>query len=163
MNERERALLEQRTRRYAAALETDDQAQVLGTFVGCRISETLVGLPVAIVHEFAALERWTPLRGQRFVLGATQVRGEVMALVDLLEGLLARASGECGWMVVLQGRGGRAAAPISEMLGTRIVLASELLPAAQAPLSARGIVGTTGDLWLLLDAAETQSLLEPAT
>ena len=56
-----------------------------------------------------------------------------MALVDLYEALVGRRSESTDWIVVLQGRGGRTAAPVSEVLGTRSVLEDELVPEGLVP------------------------------
>jgi hypothetical protein len=63
-------------------------------------------------------------------------------------------------MVVLEGRGGRAAAPVSEVLGMRELRSRELLPAEQSPLLGAGISAVTHDLWFLVDPAALQAALE---
>jgi chemotaxis signal transduction protein len=160
MDEKTLARLEERTRRYGAPAETKAASRELGRFVGFRVRDTILGIPVAMVHEFAPLAQWVPLGGLRHVLGIAQLRGEVMALVDLFEALAGRPSEVGDFIVVLQGRGGRTAAPVSEVLGTRSVLEEELVPAGQLPLLCPAVTGTTLDLWHLLDGAAVTAALD---
>ncbi len=154
-----RARLEARTKRYGAA-PTQATARDVGTYAGCRLGDLVLGLPVAVVHEFAPLERWTHLKGHPHLLGVTQLRGEVMAFVDLLAALSGRMTGDAEWMAILQGRGGRAAVPVTEVLGTRMVTTADLLPAEQAPTVGPGVAATTSDLWFLLDPAAVGAALD---
>jgi chemotaxis signal transduction protein len=98
--------------------------------------------------------------GLRHVLGIAQLRGEVLSLVDLFEALVGQRSEIGQWIVVLQGRGGRTAAPVSEVLGSRSVLEDELVPEGQVPALCPAIIGTTRDLWHLLDAAAVTAALD---
>jgi len=160
MDERTRAQLEARTERFGAAVEARSASRELGRYVGFRVGDTILGVPVAVVHEFAPLAQWVPLAGRRNVLGIAQLRGEVMALVDLGQALLGRRSPSSEWIVVLEGRGGRTAAPVDEVLGTRGVLEDELCPAGQVPPPCPAVTGTTRDLWHLLDAAAVAAALD---
>lgn len=160
MDEVLRGILEARARRYAAPPLAPDNGADVGTYAGCRIGPTVLGIPVSLVHEFAPLRHWTPLRGRPGLLGVTHLRGDVMALVDLLDLLAARPSGECEWMVVVQGRGGRSAAPVSEVVGIRRVGSADLLPPEQAPSLGRGVSGVTTDLWFLVDPAALAAALD---
>jgi chemotaxis signal transduction protein len=160
MDEKTRARFEERTRRFGAAAETKAAAREVGRYVGFRVQDAILGVPVAMVHEFAPLAQWVPLGGLRHVLGIAQLRGEVMALVDLLEALTGRATEIGDWIVVLQGRGGRTAAPVSEVLGTRSVHEDELVPSGQVLPLCPAVIGTTRDLWHLLDAPAVTAALD---
>jgi chemotaxis signal transduction protein len=163
MDDRVRRVLEERTRRYGQRVEAPDPGEPLGSFAGVRFGALVLGLPVDRVHETAPLGRWTPLGGQAFLLGVTQLRGEVMGLVDLPGALGARAPEgrpASAWMAVLQGRGGRAATPVDEVLGTRVVHAPELLPPGEAPALCSGVTGVTRDLWFLLATDALDAALE---
>jgi chemotaxis signal transduction protein len=161
MDERMREQLEERTRRFGAARETKSASREHGRYVGFRVHDTTLGVPVSLVNEFAPLTHWVPLRGLRHVLGVAQLRGEVMALVDLFEALTGRGAAVGDWVVVLQGRGGRTAAPVSEVLGTRTVLESELLAPGQLPPLCPAVAAVTQDLWHLLDGAAVTASLDP--
>jgi chemotaxis signal transduction protein len=160
MDEKIHKQLLERTRRYGTAIETKASSREVGRFVGLRIQDTNLGLPVSLVHEFAPLTHWVPLRGLRHALGVAQLRGEVMGFVDLLETLTGRRSEVGDLMVVLQGRGGRTAAPISEILGARTVLESDILPREQVPPLGPAFMGVTSDLWHLLDAGAVTAALD---
>jgi chemotaxis signal transduction protein len=160
MDDKTQERLAERTRRYGAAVETKATSREHGRYVGFRVRETVLGVPVAMVSEFAALEHWVPLGGQSHVLGVAQLRGEVMALVDLFEALTGSASEIGDWLVVLQGRGGRTAAPVSEVLGTRSVLESDLVPRDQVPPLCPAVTAATSDLWHLLDGAALAAALD---
>jgi chemotaxis signal transduction protein len=160
MDEKTLARLLERTRRFGAAAETKAASRELGRYVGFRVRDTILGIPVSMVHEFAPLAQWVPLGGLRHVLGIAQLRGEVMALVDLSLALAGRPSEIGDWIVVLQGRGGRTAAPVSEVLGTRSVLEDELVPEGQVPPLCPAVTGTTRDLWHLLDGAAVTAALD---
>lgn len=152
MDDRTLAILQQRTRRYAAKPDAARSEEIaLGTFVGYRVGELTFGLPSSIVHEFAALHHWTPFEGKEFLIGITHLRGDVMSLIDLLKAVTGKPSPPCQWMVVLQGKGGRVAAPATEIIGIREIEMNELLPPEQCPLHSPLIMATTGDLWLVLD------------
>lgn len=152
MDDRTLAILQARTRRYAAKPDEARTEEItLGTFVGYRVGELTFGLPSTIVHEFAALHQWTPFEGKEFLIGITHLRGDVMSLIDLLKAVTGKPSPACQWMVVLQGRGGRVAAPAGEIIGIRQIEMKELLPPEQCPISSPLIMATTGDLWLVLD------------
>ena len=146
-----RAVLEARAQRYAEAPPAPDGATEVGTYTGCRVAGLVLGIPVELTHEFAPLRHWTRLQGRQGLLGVTHVRGDVMALLDVALLLAGREAGGCDWMLVLQGRGGRAAAPVAEVLGSRRVTSADLLPAEQAPVVGPGISGVTADLWFLVD------------
>ncbi len=160
MDERTRATLEERSRRYGAAAEVRAASKELGRYVGFRVADTVLGLPVALVHEFAPLRSWVPLGGVPHVLGVTQLRGEALALLDLLGALAGRSSGEGDWLVVLQGRGGRTAAVVTEVLGSRTVHEGELAPPGQVPPLCAGVTAVTRDLWHLLDGGAAIAALD---
>jgi chemotaxis signal transduction protein len=162
MDEAMRWVLEARARRYADAPPEDTSGAVVGSYAGCRIGGVVLGLPVEAVHEFAPLRHWTPLKGARDVLGVTHLRGDVMALLDLLAAVTGQPSGECGWMMVLQGRGGRAAVPVAEVLGTRVVRTADLLAKEQEPRVGTGVAAVTSDLWFLLDPDALRCVLDGA-
>ena len=151
MDEAVRRILESRARRFADAPVEEITGELVGEYAGCRVGNAILGIPVSVVHEFSPLRSWTPLRGRPGLLGVTHLRGDVMSLVDLLATLTSNASGECGWMMVLQGSGGRSAVPVAEVLGTRRVHATDLLPPEQAPKLGTGVAAVTSDLWFLLD------------
>ena len=151
MDESVRWVLEARARRFAEVPAAEAPGELVGEYAGCRVGASVLGIPVATMHEFAPLRSFTPLRGRRGLLGVTHLRGDVMALVDLLDLLAGHPAGECGWMMVLQGSGGRCAVPVGEVLGTRRVRTTDLLPPAQAPRLGPGVAAVTSDLWFLLD------------
>jgi len=153
-------VLAERARRYGAAVSVAAAGAEVGTFVGCRAGDAVFGFPVALVTEIAPLQCFTPLAGLRFVRGLTHLRGDVMALVDVFEALTGRPSPQGHWMLVLEGRGGRAAVPVEEFLGARLVREPDLLPAERAPELMQGITAATQDLWLLLDAAAVKSFID---
>lgn len=152
MDDRTMTILAERTRRYAARVASQAEDEItLGTFVGFRLGELTFGLPSAIVHEFASLTQWTPFAGKEFLIGVTHLRGDVMSLIDLLKSVTGRPSPSCSWMVVMQGPGGRVAAPAGEMIGIRQIAMKELLTPEQCPVFSPLLMATTVDLWLLLD------------
>lgn len=151
MDEAMRATLEERGRRYGAPVEAKAAAVDVGRYAGFRIHDAVLGVPISLVHEFAPLRHWVPLSGAAHVLGVAQLRGEVLALVDLLQALTGRPSELGEWMVVLQGRGGRTAAPVSEVLDTRTVTEADLAPQGQAVPLCAAVTRVTSDLWHLLD------------
>lgn len=153
-------ILQQRALRYGKPLDTRSTNPALGTFVGCRIGEIHLGLPSEMVHEFAPLSHYTPFRGRKSLVGLTHLRGDVMSLLDLLEAVTGNATGKCQWMVVLQGLGGRVAAPVNSILGIRIVEMAELLPQDQNPIASPLVMAATNDLWFLLDEQKLQSAFE---
>jgi chemotaxis signal transduction protein len=153
-------VLDERARRYGAPVREAAVGAEVGTFVGCKAGDTVFGFPVALVTELAPLQCFTPLAGLRFVRGLTHLRGDVMALVDVFEALTGRPSPRSPWMLVLEGRGGRAAVPVEEFLGARLVREPDLLPAERAPRLMRGITAATQDLWLLLDAAAVKDFID---
>ena len=63
MDETTRTRLEERTRRYGAKLEAKAASRELGRYVGFRVQDTILGIPVSMVHEFAPLAQWVPLGG----------------------------------------------------------------------------------------------------
>lgn len=152
--------LDQRAQRYGAAASVEALSAEVGTFVGCRAGDAVFGFPVGMVAGLAALPRFTPISGLRFVRGLTHLRGDVMALVDVIEAVTGRSAKMGHWMLVLEGRGARAAAPVEEFLDTRLVREADLLPAEQAPRLMRGITSATKDLWLLLDTAAIQGFVD---
>jgi len=160
MDDRTRETLEARRQRYGAAPPERTAPNVVGSFVGLRIHDVTLGLPVTLVHEFAPLKHWVPLAAGRNILGIAQLRGEVLALVDLLAALTGRASPAASWMVVVQGRGGRAAAPVAEVLGTRVVTESDLAPASQVTPLCDATTRVTRDLWHLVDAVALTAALD---
>jgi chemotaxis signal transduction protein len=139
---------------------TKAASRAVGRYVGFKVEDVVFGLPVAMVHEFARLEHWVPLRTGRTVLGLTQLRGEVLGLVDLLAGVLDRPSQVGAMMLVFELRGGRAAAPVSEVLGTRAVTESDLAPPEQLVPQGPAVAHVTRDLWLLLDATAVRAALD---
>ena len=151
MDEAVRWVLEARARRYADAPPEDGGGALVGSYAGCRIGALVLGIPVDAVHEFAPLRHWTPLKAAGVILGVTHLRGDVMALVDLLASITGQPSGDCSWMMVLQGSGGRAAVPVAEVLGTRVVRSVDVLDSGQAPRIGAGVAAVTTDLWFLLD------------
>ncbi len=159
MDERTRQALLERGRRYGAPVEVKAASRPVGRYVGFRARDAILGLPVAMVHEFARLEHWVPLRRGRTVLGLTQLRGEVLGLVDLLAAALDQPCEVESWMIVLDVRGGRAAAPVSEVLGTRTVTEAELAPPEQLVRRSPAVAHVTHDLWQLLDPAAIAAAL----
>lgn len=162
-DEKFRKSLDARALRYGASVEQANAAAEVGTFVGCRAGGAIFGFPVALVTGFAPLPRFTPVAGLRFVRGLTHLRGDVMALVDVFEAVTGRAAKMGHWMLVLEGRDGRAAVPVEEFLTTRLVREPDLLPADRAPELMRGISAATTDLWLLLEAATVKGFIDAGT
>lgn len=163
MDEATRATLEERGRRYGAPAEVKAAAADVGRYAGLRIHDAVLGVPIALVHEFAPLRQWVPLAGAAHVLGVAQLRGEVLALVDLLQALTGRPSELGEWMVVLQGRGGRTAAPVSEVLDSRTVTEADLAPPGQVAPLCPAVKFVTSDLWHLLDAEAARAALDGGT
>jgi chemotaxis signal transduction protein len=162
MDEKMLAALQERSRRYGIPIATKKSDTTLGAFVGYLAGEIQIGLPSEMVHEFAPLTHWTPFRGSKFLLGITHLRGDVMGLMDLLQALTGRASGDCHWMVVIQCKGGRVAIPVHGIIGIRSVEMGELLNVDESPLSSPLVMATTRDLWFLLDEQKIQSVMESA-
>lgn len=152
--------LDARALRYGASVDQASSAAEVGTFVGCRAGDAIFGFPVALVAGFAPLPRFTPVSGLRFVRGLTHLRGDVMALVDVFEAVTGRMAKMGHWMLVLEGRGGRAAVPVEEFLSTRLVREPDLLPAERAPELMKGVSSATTDLWLLLEAATVRGFID---
>ncbi|HBL27868.1 MAG TPA: hypothetical protein DD490_13600 [Acidobacteria bacterium] len=153
-------VLAERARRYGAPVQAATTGGEVGTFVGCRVGDTVLGFPVALVAEIAPLQRFTPLAGLRFARGLTHLRGDVMALVDVFAALTGQPARQGPWMLVLEGRDGRTAVPVEEFLGARLVREPDLLPAERAPELMRGITAATQDLWLLLDTATVKGFID---
>lgn len=159
MDERTLTILRERARRYATKPEANLEDRVTaGTFVGFRVGELTLGLPSSVVHEFAALSHWTPFEGARFLIGITHLRGDVMSLIDLLKAVSGKPSPVCSWMVVLQGKGGRVAAPAGEIIGIRQVEMGDLLPPGQSPVASSLLMATTLDLWCLIDEQKLETV-----
>ncbi len=158
-----KAALDRRARRYGESAEVVALGEEVGAFVGCRAGDAVFGFPVGLVAGFAPLPRFTPVAGLRFVRGLTHLRGDVMALVDVFEAITGRAARIGHWMLILEGRGGRVAAPVEAFLDTRVVYQPDLLPAEQTPELMRGITRVTRDLWLLLDPAAVRGFIDAGT
>lgn len=160
MDDRMLSILQERTHRYGAAIETKKSQAEFGTFVGFRIREFIVGIPAQLVHEFAPLTSWTPFAGLAYLIGITHLRGDVMALMDLLKAITGRPSEQCSWMIVLQGKGGRVAAAVSEILGIRTIGMENLLEPEQSPIHSPLVLATTSDFWFLLDEQKLGGVFE---
>jgi len=156
MDEQTIAILKKRAQRYAPPAEEKKAAVLIGNFVGCRVGEIQFAIPSSIVVECAPLLHVTPFAGRKHLIGITHLRGDVMALIDLLEATSGRPSGKCANIAIIQAPAGRFAIPVSEVLGMRNIHEDELLPAGQIPVVSPLIKGATKDLWFLV--AE-QSLL----
>jgi chemotaxis signal transduction protein len=161
MDDRTRSQLAERSRRVAQPATAKSASREVGRFVGFRVQDTLFGVPVSMVHEFARLTHWVPLAGAPHVLGVAQLRGEAIALVDLLGALTGRPCEIGDWIVVLQGRGGRVAAPVSEVRETRLVLESDLAPRDQLSAPSPAATAVTNDLWWLLEGPALGAALDP--
>src|SRR5262245_31756667 len=103
MDDRMEAILSRRAPRYAATPEEKSVDTSIGMYVGGRIRGLSIGLPAELVLECASLTHWTPFPGRRHLLGITHLRGDVMALMDLMDALTGNASGSCSSMAVLNG------------------------------------------------------------
>ena len=161
MDDRMLGILKERARRYSLKIESPSSTVTsLGTFVGYRSGDLIFGIPSQIVHEFAALQNWTPFTGRRFLVGLTHLRGDVMSLVDLSQAVTGKPATISSWMLVIQGKGGRVAAPATEIIGIRSVEMSELLAPEQSPVESPLLMATTVDLWFLLDEQKLNSVFE---
>jgi purine-binding chemotaxis protein CheW len=102
--ERRRELLEERARQLARVPEEPARAGDSLELVGFVLAGERYGIESRFVREVARLTRFTPVPGTpAFVLGVTNLRGEILALFDLrtLLGVVTEGVTDLGKIVVL--------------------------------------------------------------
>jgi len=151
MDERTRRTLKERAERYAAAPAPEKASRSVGTFVGCRVAGQSIGLPISVVEEFGTQTAFTPLPGIDGVLGATQLRGEFLSVVDLGACLLGKPADSGRFMLVLTTSAGKTSALVDEIFGQRVIFETDLLPPTQFTLPGSAFLGMSKDFWLLAD------------
>jgi purine-binding chemotaxis protein CheW len=99
-----REILDQRARQLAQVPEARPRAGEVLELVGFVLAGERYGIESRFVREVARLTRFTPVPGTpAFVLGITNLRGEILALFDLrqLLGVVAEGVTDLGRIVVL--------------------------------------------------------------
>ena len=99
-----REVLEQRARLLARVPEEPPRAGEVLELVGFVLAGERYGIESRFVREVARLTRFTPVPGTpAFVLGVTNLRGEILALFDLrhLLGVVTEGVTDLGRIVVL--------------------------------------------------------------
>ena len=99
-----REVLEQRARLLARVPEEPPRAGEVLELVGFVLAGERYGIESRFVREVARLSRFTPVPGTpAFVLGVTNLRGEILALFDLrhLLGVVTEGVTDLGRIVVL--------------------------------------------------------------
>jgi purine-binding chemotaxis protein CheW len=100
----QRALLDGRARQLARVPDAPPRAGEVLELVGFVLAGERYGIESRFVREVARLTRFTPVPGTAaFVLGVTNLRGEILALFDLrqLLGVVAEGVTDLGRIVVL--------------------------------------------------------------
>jgi purine-binding chemotaxis protein CheW len=100
----DRAILDQRARQLARVPEQPGRDGEELELVGFELAGERYGIESRFVREVARLTRFTPVPGTpAFVLGVTNLRGEILALFDLrpLLGVVAEGVTDLGKIVVL--------------------------------------------------------------
>lgn len=104
MSESSRELLEERARQLARVPDAPSRAGEMLELIGFVLAGERYGIESRFVREVARLTRFTPVPGTpAFVLGVTNLRGEIVALFDLrnLLGIVAEGVTDLGKIVVL--------------------------------------------------------------
>src|SRR4051812_25143835 len=104
MTESRRDVLEFRARQLARVPPEPPRAGELLELVGFVLAGQRYGLETRFVREVARLSRFTPVPGTpAFVMGVTNLRGEILALFDLrtLLGVVTEGVTDLGKIVVL--------------------------------------------------------------
>jgi purine-binding chemotaxis protein CheW len=100
----DRAVLDARARQLARVLEEPPRAGEMLELVGFVLAGERYGIESRFVREVARLSRFTAVPGTpAFVVGVTNLRGEILALFDLrhLLGVVAEGITDLGRIVVL--------------------------------------------------------------
>ena len=157
MTQNQAAILKARARALA---QEPKKAAVTGTFLEiiefCLASETY-GIESMFVREIHPLRDLTPLPGvPPFVLGITNVRGQILSVVDLKKffNLPDKGLGELNKMIILRNKGMEFGILADAILGTMSVALDTIQtpPVTVTGIGAEYLKGVTGERVIVLDA-----------
>ncbi|MGE5504269.1 MAG: chemotaxis protein CheW [Actinomycetota bacterium] len=157
------AVLEMRARRLAA-IRAAAAEPAAGTAALCfRVAGEHYGLPLADLAEVLPLNAWTPVPGQpQYLLGVTNVRGEIRPVLDLhsLLGMAAPDAGARSYVVFLQRDGAEVGLRVDALDRIRFVEHAGLTVPHEAAngLPQRFVAGITADTLILLDPRQILAL-----
>lgn len=157
MPQNQAAILKTRARALA---QEPPKAALAGTFleiIEFRLASETYGIESMFVREIHQIKDFTPLPGvPSFVLGITNVRGQILSVVDLKKffDLPDKGLGELNKMIILRNKGMEFGILADSILGTHAIP----LDAIQAPpetvtgIGADYVRGVTGEHVVVLDA-----------
>lgn len=128
-------------------------------YVLFRLGTTPYGVPIQHVQEVLPWEPVTPVPGTPdWVLGAREVRGQVIPVVDLGRRLQVAGAGGGAQVLVVACQGGRAGLVVDEVLGVLRAAPGQWQPLPASLRNPRdpvvaGIGRLDGELAILLDLA----------
>jgi len=156
--EEERRLLRERARLLAREIQPEKAARSELELVVFKLAQELYAVESGYVREVYPLKFLTPLSGApSFVLGLTNLRGEILSIVDMHAffelpnpGLTDRSR-----VIVLRSPGMEFGILADSVIGTRRIGVEELQPALPTLTGIREeyLKGVTGERLIVLDAA----------
>ncbi len=143
-------VLEERARRLAETARSSEARVRLYEVALVRIGSQHLGVPADHVRDIAPLTTLTRLPAQpRLVRGLTQLRGQLMSVIDGAALVEASDAGSQGFAVVLDAEQGPIALAVDSVEGFRPVFADEVVDGLNA--TTRPVIAATRDLVSILD------------
>lgn len=147
------AVLQKRAERLARRTDSAALRVELGRVVVVAVGERRVGLPVEHLRAIVRAGPTSALPGlPSTLLGVTQIRGELISVVDLRRWLGAKAAERDGFFAILQSAEGPLALLVDQVLGFLTVHEDEVARTVESD-DERGLVAyVTEDLVAVLSA-----------
>jgi purine-binding chemotaxis protein CheW len=146
-------VLRQRAERLARAVRSEGDQRAELEMAVCSAGDELFGFPVEQLREIVALPAVTLLPGcPEWMLGVTQVRGILLAVVDLAR--LYRVGGAAApqHLAIVNAPEGPIGFTVERVVSYRRVLSGELSGSGAATRAeGRATLGVTSDLVVVLD------------
>jgi purine-binding chemotaxis protein CheW len=151
------AILRARARLLAQEPKKADESGTHLEIIEFKLASETYGIEAMFVREIHQLRDLTPLPGvPSFVLGITNVRGQILSVVDLKKffNLPDKGLGELNKMIILRNKGMEFGILADSILGTHAIPleAIQAPPATVTGIGAEYVRGVTGERVIVLDA-----------
>ena len=151
------AILRARARLLAQEPKQADESGTLLEIIEFKLASETYGIEAMFVREINQLRELTPLPGvPSFVLGITNVRGQILSVVDLKKffNLPDKGLGELNKMIILRNKGMEFGILADSILGIHAIPldAIQAPPATVTGIGAEYVRGVTGEHVVVLDA-----------
>ncbi|MBI5493811.1 MAG: chemotaxis protein CheW [Deltaproteobacteria bacterium] len=152
LTDKDRAILQRRQERLARRGTGNVVRRVADRVAVVSVGGERFGIPAQGTLEIIPMPPVTRLpRMSAWMRGMTQIRGELVAVVDLASWFGMARSAERGCLVLVEGSAGALGLGVERVLGFRDVYADELPAAPPERVDNRPIQAVTHDLMAILD------------